>query len=153
MAPPQVHSSQTEDSPRFDQELRDTKTILLTTYKRDGSGVATPVSIGFDGDRAFFRTWNKAYKTKRLARNPEVEIAPATLRGEPTGRASRARATLLDGADARRAARALAHGHRLLQGLLVPVTHRLMRWRTMHYELHPVGEAGRVDVAGAPRPG
>ena len=28
---------------------------LLTTYKRDGTPVGTPVSIAFEGDRAFFR--------------------------------------------------------------------------------------------------
>ena len=33
------------------------------------------------------------------------------------------------------AARALARRHPFLQRLLVPVTHRLMRYRTMHYEL------------------
>jgi hypothetical protein len=35
--------------------VRDAKTILLTTYKRDGTPVETPVSIAFEGDRAFFR--------------------------------------------------------------------------------------------------
>jgi hypothetical protein len=43
--------------------LKDTKTILLTIYKRDGTGVDTPVSIAFDGDRAYFHSWNKAWKT------------------------------------------------------------------------------------------
>ena len=33
--------------------VRDAKTILLTTYKRDGTPVQTPVSIAFEGDRAF----------------------------------------------------------------------------------------------------
>lgn len=36
--------------------LKDAKTILLTTYKRDGSAVDTPVSIAFDGGRAYFRS-------------------------------------------------------------------------------------------------
>ena len=31
------------------ESFKDTKTILLTTYKRDGTPVATPVSIAFDG--------------------------------------------------------------------------------------------------------
>jgi PPOX class probable F420-dependent enzyme len=57
------------------------KTILLTTYKRDGAPVATPVSIAFDGDRAFFRSSDEAWKTKRLRNNPSVDVAPATLRG------------------------------------------------------------------------
>ena len=114
---------------------RDAKTILLTTYKRDGTPVPTPVSIAFDGDQAFFRSWDKAWKTKRLRNNPRVEVAPATLRGKPLGPPVRARATLLEGKQAAIAARALARRHRVLQGILVPLTHRLMRYQTMHYEL------------------
>jgi uncharacterized protein len=117
--------------------IRDAKTILLTTYKRDGTAVATPVSVAFDGERAFFRSYDKAWKTKRLRRNPTVQAAPATLRGKPTGPAIRARATLLDGEQARIAARALARRHRVLQAVLVPTAHRLLRYRTMHYELVP----------------
>jgi len=117
--------------------LRGTKTILLTTYKKDGTPVATPVSIAFDGNRAFFRSYDKAWKTRRLRRNPAVQAAPATLRGQPTGPAVRARAILLDGAQTRIAARALARRHRILQAVLVPAAHRMMRYRTMHYELVP----------------
>src|SRR5437868_5059812 len=53
------------------ESLKDTKTILLTTFKRDGAPVATPVSIAFDHDRAFFRSYDKAWKTQRLR---EAEI-------------------------------------------------------------------------------
>jgi PPOX class probable F420-dependent enzyme len=116
-------------------ELRDTKTVLLTTYRRDGTPVDTPVSIAFAGDRAFFRTWHSAYKTARLRNDPRVKVAPATLRGHPTGPAIRARARLLENGDARLAARVLAGRHRVLQAVLVPVAHRLLRYRTMHYEL------------------
>jgi uncharacterized protein len=115
------------------------KTILLTTYKRDGTPVTTPVSIAFADGRAFFRSWHKAWKTKRLARDPRVEAARSTLRGEPSGPAISARATLLSGDDARLARRALGRRHPILQAVLVPLTHRLMRWRTMHYELVPSG--------------
>jgi PPOX class probable F420-dependent enzyme len=85
--------------------------------------------------RPSFRTWHKAWKTKRLARNPNVRVAPATLRGEPTGPAFSAEAKLLQGREAATAASALACRHPFLQRLLVPLTHRLMRYRTMHYEL------------------
>jgi uncharacterized protein len=121
--------------------LKGTKTILLTTYKRDGSSVSTPVSVAFDGDHAFFRSYDKAWKTKRLAHNRIVEVAPATVRGKPTGATRQAQARLLDGHEARLAARALARRHRLLQGILVPLAHRLMRYHTMHYELQPSSEA------------
>jgi len=117
--------------------IRDAKTILLTTYKRDGTAVGTPVSVAFDGDRAYFRSWDKAWKTKRIRRDPSVQAAPSTFRGKPTGPAIRAWATLLEGEQARAAARALAHQHRVLQAIVVPTAHRLMRYRTMHYELTP----------------
>ena len=116
--------------------LKDTKTVLLTTYKRDGTPVDTAVSIAFDGNRAFFRSYDKAWKTKRLRNNPTVRVAPATtVKGTATGPALEARATLLDGDDARVAARALGRRHRVLHTVLVPLIHRLSRYRTMHYEL------------------
>jgi hypothetical protein len=98
--------------------------------------VSTAVSVAFDGDRAFFRSYDKAWKTKRLRRNAQVALAPATFLGKPTGPPVRARATLLTGDHARIAASALARRHRLLQGILVPLGHRLMRYQTLHYELH-----------------
>jgi len=115
--------------------ISNAKTILLTTYKRDGTPVATPVSVAFDGGRAFFRSYDQAWKTKRLRNNAHVEIAPATLRGKPTGPAVAARATLLTGAQAQFAARALGRRHRVLQAVLVPFAHRIMHYQTMHYEL------------------
>jgi uncharacterized protein len=117
--------------------LRGAKTILLTTYKRDGTAVKTPVSIAFAGDRAFFRSYDQAWKTRRLRNNPRVEATACTLLGKPTGPPVRARATLLAGGQAAAAATALARRHRVLQGMLVPVAHRLRHYQTLHYELRP----------------
>jgi PPOX class probable F420-dependent enzyme len=117
--------------------IKDAATIRLVTYKRDGTGIATPVSLAWDGNRAFFRSYDRAWKTKRLRNNPQVECAAATLSGTPTGPSVPARAVLLEGLQARTAARALARRHRLLQGILVPLAHRLRGYKTMHYELKP----------------
>jgi uncharacterized protein len=132
--------------------LSDTKTILLTTYRADGTPVSTPVSIAFADGRAFFRTWDTAWKTKRLARDPRVQVSPCTLRGQPTGPAIDARARLLAGEDARLAARALSHRHPFLHRHLVPAAHRLLRYRTVHYELTACdGVSGRQRHA-TPQP-
>ncbi len=128
--------------------VRNAKTILLVTYKRDGTPVATPVSIAFDGDRAFFRSFHKAWKTRRLRNNPRIELAPATFRGKPTGPPVRARAVLLEGDPARTAASALARRHRVLQGVVVPLSHRLMGYQTMHYEITP--DSQPPDTGAAP---
>ena len=60
-------------------------TAQLTTYRKDGTLVATPVSLVVDGDRVVFRTWSTAGKAKRIRHNPAVTIAPATaVQGKPT---------------------------------------------------------------------
>jgi uncharacterized protein len=116
--------------------LKDTKTVLLTSYRRDGSPIGTPVSVAFAGERAFFRSYSEAWKTKRLRHNPHVDVAPSTLRGKPTGPPIRARVERLGGEQAAIAAHALARRHRVLQAVVVPLAHRLMRYETLHYELH-----------------
>ena len=132
--------------------VRTAKTILLTTYRRDGTPVETPVSIAFESGRAFFRSYDKAWKTKRLRNNPHVQIAASTLRGKRIGPLIHAQATLLEGEQARIAAKALARRHRLLQAVLVPLAHRLMHYQTMHYELRPdpgYAHSHAADRAGA----
>ena len=111
------------------------RAVLLTTYRRDGTPVGTAVNIAVDGDHAYIRTYDRAGKAKRLRNNPSVEIAPSTFRGKPIGPAIQARMRLLDGEDAKIAARALAHKYRILQGILVPLSHRLARFKTLHYEV------------------
>ena len=115
------------------------RTALLTTYKRDGTAVATPVTIAVEGDHAYVRTWESAWKAKRMRNNPAVLVAPATVRGRATGPAIGARSRLLEGAEAKHAARAIARRQPILQGVLVPLAHRLMRYRTLHYELRYPG--------------
>lgn len=110
---------------------------LLTTYRRNGTGVGTPVHIAVDGDRAFVRTWDTAWKLKRIRNNPEVEIAPSTARGKPTGPAIRARVRVLEGAESAYAGRLLARKHPILHGYLIPLLHRLRGNTTMHIELTP----------------
>ena len=113
--------------------------VLLTTYKRDGTPIGTPVNIAVDGDLAFVRTFDTAWKLKRIRNNPVVEVAPSTWRGRPTGAAIRARARVLEGEESAYAGRLLSHKHPILQGFLVPLAHRLRGNETMHIELTPVG--------------
>lgn len=117
-------------------------TVLLTTYRRDGTPVGTAVNIAVDGDRAYVRTPHRTGKVKRLRNNPNVEIAPSTLRGRPTGASVRVQAKLLSGDEATQASRALARKYRIIQGVLVPLAHRLARQKTLHYELTPVTPEG-----------
>lgn len=123
------------------------RTVLLTTFRRDGRPVGTPVSIALVGDHAVFRTYDRAWKARRLARTPRVTIAPSTVRGAPTGPALEAVARRLNGQEARAAARALRRKHPLLHGVLVPLAHRLKGYTTLHYRVDmPDGTAAETRL-------
>jgi PPOX class probable F420-dependent enzyme len=113
------------------------KTVLLTSYRRDGTPVRTPLSLAVDGHRAVFRTYERAWKTRRLRRNPRIELTPCTATGRPTGSSTFATVRRLDGPEAVHAARLLRRKYPLLHGVSVPLAHRLGRaktGRTVHYE-------------------
>jgi PPOX class probable F420-dependent enzyme len=112
-------------------------TICLTTFRRDGRAVGTAVSIAVDGERAFVRTYESSGKFKRIRNDPRVEVAPSTLRGEPTGPAIAGRVRVLAGDEAGRARRLIEAKHPLLHRLLVPAAHRLTGKRTVYLELRP----------------
>lgn len=115
--------------------LRSRKTMLLTCFRRDGTPAASPVSVAFDGDRVFFRTYHTTWKARRLSRDPRVWAAPSSFRGRPRGPAIAGQARLLEGGDADTARRTLARRAPILQGILVPLAHKLARYRTMHFEI------------------
>jgi PPOX class probable F420-dependent enzyme len=111
------------------------RTVVVSTYKRDGSAVPTAVNVVVSGDHAYFRTWSTAGKAKRLRHDARVLIAPSTARGKPTGPAISATARLLGPDEEEHTRQALARKYPLLQGRLVPLAHRLRHFNTVHYEL------------------
>jgi PPOX class probable F420-dependent enzyme len=61
------------------------KYISLTTYRRDGTAVVTPVWFVQQGDRLLARTGVESGKVKRIRRNPAVLVAVCTARGQLRG--------------------------------------------------------------------
>ncbi len=115
-------------------------TVLLSSRRPDGSAAHTPVSIAVEGDHAYIRTYSSAWKVDRMRNHPVVDIAPCTVRGAPTGPSIKAWARLLPqgSKENTHAARALSRKYPALHGVFVPLTHRIKRDRTLHYELRPV---------------
>ena len=113
----------------------DTWAMLLRTRKRDGSWVDSPVNVAIDGDRAYFGTPANSAKVKRLRNFPDVQIAPSTVRGKPTGAMLRARARLLDGAEAVAANRRMRGKYRFVHNVVVPLELLFKRTDGLLYEL------------------
>jgi hypothetical protein len=62
-------------------ELDGARYISLTTFKRDGTAVSTPVWITGSGGQYVFTTGDKAWKTKRMRANPAIEVRVCSARG------------------------------------------------------------------------
>lgn len=62
--------------------LGDEKFVSLTTFKRNGDAVATPMWIVGDGDRLLMWTPADAAKVKRARRNPRVTLRPCGRTGK-----------------------------------------------------------------------
>jgi hypothetical protein len=58
------------------------KFVALTTFKRDGGAVATPMWIGRDADHLFFWTPVDSWKAKRAKRNSRVTLVPCSRAGK-----------------------------------------------------------------------
>jgi hypothetical protein len=71
------------------------KYISLTTFRKSGVGVPTPVWFGEDSDRLYVMTRSDMGKTKRIRNNSKVQVAPCTMRGKVTGEQFPATARIL----------------------------------------------------------
>jgi uncharacterized protein len=130
------HGSETARAGALDR-FATVRNVLLTTFRRDGTPVGTPVHIAVVGAVAYIRTFEPSGKLKRMRRNNHVEIAPCTVRGRVTGAPLRATVRILDGNEAAAAARALAAKYPILHGHLIPWYHRRKGLVTTHIELTP----------------
>jgi uncharacterized protein len=59
--------------------------LSITSYKRDGRGVATPVWFVWRDGKLLVETDAASGKVKRIRRNPHVRLAACTASGRPRG--------------------------------------------------------------------
>ena len=117
------------------EQLERSWAVLLRTRRRAGDWVGTPVNLTVEGERAYFGTPADSWKVKRLRNFADVELAPSSLRGRPTGAPLRAQARLLSGDEARAAERLLVRRHPIVHRFVVPLELRLKRTTSAVYEL------------------
>ncbi len=75
--------------------LEDYKNINLTTFRKSGEPVVTPVwYVVLDG-KLYVRTGDDSGKVKRIRNSGRVQLAPATVRGKRVGPETEAEARVL----------------------------------------------------------
>lgn len=95
------------------------KYISLTTFRKTGAGVATPVWFGEQDGKLYVMTRAHMGKVKRVRNNSRVKVAPCTIRGKVTGPEFEAKARLLPQEDWKRARKTITSKY-LLAKLSTP---------------------------------
>ncbi|MEU1042486.1 PPOX class F420-dependent oxidoreductase [Streptomyces sp. NPDC005907] len=104
------------------------KYLLVTSYRKNGTGVSTPVWVVRDGDALGIWTAADTGKVKRIRNRPDILAGPCDLRGHPTGAQLPATAEILDEAGTDRIRRLIARKYGLT-GRLTLLGSRLRRGR------------------------
>lgn len=102
------------------------KYLLVTTYRKNGTPVATPVWVVRDGDALGVWTVSDSWKVKRVRNRADVLVGPCDVRGRPTGEQVPGTAEICDAATTARYRRLLARKYGVL-GRLTLLGSRLRR--------------------------
>jgi PPOX class probable F420-dependent enzyme len=78
-------------------------TTILTSFRRNGMGVGSPVGTVASQGKLYFMTAASTWKVKRLANNPRVTVAPGTFKGEALGPGIEGTARRLSGEELKQA--------------------------------------------------
>jgi len=80
-------------------ELSGQSYLSLATFRKNGVAVLTPVWFVEQDGKLYVMTRSDSGKFKRIRNNPQVRIAPSTIRGKITGPEFPAHARILPPAD------------------------------------------------------
>ncbi|MFE3452903.1 PPOX class F420-dependent oxidoreductase [Nonomuraea sp. NPDC059194] len=103
--------------------------VSVTTYRRNGAAVPTPVWVAQDADAIVIWTVADSGKVKRMRANPSVTVAPCDVRGRPLGEPVSGRAEILSAEETERVRRLLRAKYGL-QGRLVLLASLVRRGRS-----------------------
>jgi PPOX class probable F420-dependent enzyme len=94
------------------------KYVALSTYRRDGTAVSTPVWFVTDGDRLLVWTDATSGKVRRIRSNPRVGVAACDVRGRPRSTAVMGEARVLDDSIGPEVHRLLRRKHRIVKPII-----------------------------------
>jgi uncharacterized protein len=135
------------------ESLRGHKYCLLTTFRKSGEPVPTPVWFGLADGTVYLRTEVAVGKVKRIRNDPRVRLAPCTLRGKPLGPPAEGAARVLAPGDSEPAERAIASNYGPIRKLYEAMSARLLSVEEIYIAVEPVGSGGAQSPGGARSPG
>jgi PPOX class probable F420-dependent enzyme len=110
-----------QEHPGAETPLFPGKYLSITSFRRDGKGVATPVWFVQETGRLLVETDASSYKVRRIRRNPSVTIAPCTATGRLRGASIPAFAELLPDSERDRVQQLMARKYRVDMVFIKPI--------------------------------
>lgn len=112
------------------------KYVSLTTFRRDGTPVSTPVWFVAENGSLLVETDGDSYKVKRIRRNDNVTVASCNATGRVVGEIVPARAAILPADELPRVERLLHRKYRLDYIFVLPIylLVQRLRGRPLRYE-------------------
>ncbi|WP_424858438.1 PPOX class F420-dependent oxidoreductase [Streptomyces sp. SAI-170] len=101
------------------EQLGAGKYMLVTSYRKNGTPVATPVWVVRDGDTLGVRTPADSWKVKRIRARGDILVGPCDLRGNPTGEQVPATAEITDESTGARYRKLIARKYGILGRLMI----------------------------------
>lgn len=83
--------------------LQDQQFMNLTTYRKNGDAVVTPVWFAQEGETLYVMTGAEAGKVKRIRNSGRVQVGPSDRAGKPLGPTIWAKARVLAGDEVQQA--------------------------------------------------
>ncbi len=105
------------------------KYLSVTSFRKDGTAVATPVWFVAENGGLLVETDGDSYKARRIRRNPAVLVAPCTASGKLRSGPVAAHAEFLPESERERVEGLMARKYRVDRVLVLPLYRAVQRLR------------------------
>ena len=105
------------------------KYVNLTSFRRDGTPVATPVWFVIEDGRLLVQTDGESFKVRRIRHNPHVTVAPCSASGRARGPAVPATAEILATGELEHVRSLVGHKYRIDRIVILPIYWAAQRLR------------------------
>lgn len=119
------------------ENLQNEQYTSLTTFRKNGNAVPTPVWFAQEDDKLYVMTLDNSGKIKRLRHTSKVTVAPCTARGSVTGDTVDGVARIIeDEGEAKHADQALSRKYGLFKAFFTFIQ-RFMQGNYIYVEIKP----------------
>lgn len=124
------------------EALRGSRHINLTTFRKDGSSVSTPLWFSEVGGRLYAYTGSNTGKVKRIRNDGRALVGPCNIRGRLLGPETAGVVRLLPSGESSVAESSLNRKYGLQKRVFEPIQRLIGRGEGVYLEISPAPQKG-----------